>query len=114
MKLLIKICVQNSCTPISLFVPPTLPVKGYKNPLSKISVDTLPVCLSVKICDNDHKFRMVSDRAFIFSLIYSLWYDVFFDTKFKVNCQGQMSVTFLKKKLTEALLFDKCRLFFCL
>ena len=30
MKLLIKIGVQNSCTPISLFVPPTLPVKGYK------------------------------------------------------------------------------------
>ena len=41
MKLLIKIGVQNSCTPISLFVPPTLPVKGYKKPQSKISVDTL-------------------------------------------------------------------------
>ena len=32
MKLLIKIGVQISCTPISLFVPPTLPVKGYKKP----------------------------------------------------------------------------------
>ena len=41
MKPLIKIGVQNSCTPVSLFVPPTLPVKGYKNPHSKISVDTL-------------------------------------------------------------------------
>ena len=41
MKLLIKIGVQNSCTPISVFLPPTLPVKGYKNPKSKISVDTL-------------------------------------------------------------------------
>ena len=41
MKLLIKIGVQNSCTPISLFVPPTLPVNGYKKPQSKISVDTL-------------------------------------------------------------------------
>ena len=43
MKLLIKIGVQNFCTPISLFVPPTLPVKGYKNPQSKISVDTLVI-----------------------------------------------------------------------
>ena len=42
MKLLIKIGVQNSCTPISLFVSLTLPVKGYKNPQSKISVGTLP------------------------------------------------------------------------
>ena len=39
MKLLIKIGVQNSCTPISLSAPPTLPIKGYK-PQSKISVDT--------------------------------------------------------------------------
>ena len=30
MNLLIKVGVQNSCTPISLFVHPTLPVKGYK------------------------------------------------------------------------------------
>ena len=35
MKLLIKIGVQKSCTPISLFVPQTLPVKGYKTPSQK-------------------------------------------------------------------------------
>ena len=41
MKVLINMGVQSSCTPISLFVPPTLPVKGYKKTQSKISVDTL-------------------------------------------------------------------------
>ena len=44
--ILIEIGVQNSCTPISIFVPPNLPVKGYKNAQSKISVDTLgKICL---------------------------------------------------------------------
>ena len=43
MKLLINIGVQNSCTLISLFVPPTLPFKGYKSLQSQISVDTMTI-----------------------------------------------------------------------
>ena len=71
MKLLIKIGVQNSCTPISLLVPPTLPVKGYtKTPSQKFQ---WTYCNGVKGIDDKNKLK-ISRKSDLECRLYFIWF----------------------------------------
>ena len=69
MKPLIKIGVENSCTPISFFVPLTLPTKRYKKtPVKTFSGHTALVLQIIKKIYKSHLSGTLWDELMILSI----------------------------------------------